>query len=165
MNALEYPDRHHVVAAEGWFELGCDPEAMTELGRLSPAGQCHPDPLELRWRILARARNWAAALEVSGQMTQVAPDRPEGWIQLSFTLHELGRTRDAWNLLLPMASRFPEDSVIPYNLACYACQLGELKAAQQWLERAARMRPRKEIKGMALSDPDLAPLRSCVEQL
>lgn len=68
-------------------------------------------------------------------------------------------------MLLPMAPQFPEESIIPYNLACYACQMGNLELAQDWLQRAAKLRPKNEIKAMALSDPDLAPLRSYVEGL
>jgi len=45
-----------------------------------------------------------------------------------------------------------------YNLACYECQLGNLERAKLWLERAATMSNPKEIKSMALDDPDLKPL-------
>ena len=162
---LEFPDRHIALAAEGWFDLGRPDEALTELDQLSPEGRRHPEVLELHWRILAQQREWSEALAVAHRMTEAAPDRAEGWIHQSFTLHELRRTREAWTVLLPIAPRFPKESIIPYNLACYACQLGDLPEARDWLGRAARMRPKDEIKGMALQDPDLAPIREFVEQL
>lgn len=165
MDALNYPDRHQALAAEGWFELGCPEEAMAALRQLSAEAAQHPEVLELHWRVLARQRNWTEALEIARRMTETAPDRPESWIHRSFTLHELQRTFEAWTVLLPVAPRFPKDSIIPYNLACYACQLGDLKVARDWLDRAVRMRPKDEIKAMALTDPDLAPLRPYVEQL
>ncbi|MCW5557382.1 MAG: tetratricopeptide repeat protein [Verrucomicrobiae bacterium] len=165
MDALNYPDRHQALAAEGWFELGRPDEAMEALRQLSPEAAQHPEVLELHWRVLAQQRNWAEALEVARRMTEAAPDRAESWIHRSFTLHELQRTFEAWTVLLPVAPRFPQESIIPYNLACYACQLGDLKVARDWLDRAARMRPKDEIKAMALKDPDLAPLRPYVEQL
>lgn len=164
-HALEFPDRHLALAAEGWFELGRLDESLNELRQLSPAGRQHPEVLELHWRILAQQREWTEALEVALRMTETSPEQAGGWIHQSFTLHELRRTREAWTILLPVAPRFPEESIIPYNLACYACQLGELQAARDWLQRAVRMRPKNEIKSMALHDPDLAPLRDYVERL
>jgi hypothetical protein len=44
------------------------------------------------------------------------------------------------------------------NLACYACQLGNLKQARDWLQKAIDLANTKEVKLMALSDPDLEPL-------
>jgi hypothetical protein len=44
-------------------------------------------------------------------------------------------------------------------LACYSCQLGELKAAFAWLQRAIEVAGKEEeIRLMALDDPDLQPL-------
>jgi len=34
-------------------------------------------------------------------------------------LHELKRTQEAFDLLLPAADKFPAPWTIPYNLACY----------------------------------------------
>jgi hypothetical protein len=48
--------------------------------------------------------------------------------------------------------------LIPYNLACYAAQLGDLVAAGDWLAQAFKLGNAKEIKLQALEDPDLAPL-------
>ena len=41
-------------------------------------------------------------------------------------------------------------SVIPYHLACYACQLGRLEQAQAWLVKAMATRDAAQIKAMAL---------------
>jgi hypothetical protein len=45
-----------------------------------------------------------------------------------------------------------------YSLACYACQLGDLKDAFQWLETAVHLANEKEAKQMVLNNPDLQPL-------
>jgi hypothetical protein len=44
-----------------------------------------------------------------------------------------------------------------YNLACYACQLGNLKGAKAWLGKAIDLAGKKDIRLMALDDPDLEP--------
>ncbi|HRI15296.1 MAG TPA: tetratricopeptide repeat protein [Verrucomicrobiota bacterium] len=165
MSKLDFPDRHFAQAAEGWLELGDPVEAGRELDRISPAAAGHPVVLELRWRLLARNRDWAQALEVARTMTSAAPDQAEGWIHQSYTLHELRRTDEAWSTLLSVAERFPTESIIPYNLACYACQLGDLTRARDWLQRAVRLRSKDEIRSLALTDPDLAPLRDYLQTL
>jgi hypothetical protein len=43
-------------------------------------------------------------------------------------------------------------------LACYSCQLGHLKEAMLWLGKAIDLAGRKDIRQMALADPDLKPL-------
>lgn len=165
MSKLDFPDRHFAQAAEGWLELGDPVEASRELDRISAEAAGHPIVLELRWRLLAHHREWAKALEVARAMTSVAPDQAEGWIHQSYTLHELRRTDEAWSTLVGVADRFPLESIIPYNLACYACQLGDLPRARDWLQRAIRLRSKDEIRTLALSDPDLAPMRDYVETL
>ncbi len=165
MKPLEYPDRHFALAAEGWLELDNPAEAERELGLLSPVALRHPTVLAVRWRLLARNREWEQALEVAQDMTRLAPDRMESWVNQSYALHELRRTAEAKSALLKIAGKFPEESVIPYNLACYDCQLGNLEQAQDWLRKAVRLRSRDEIRSDALKDPDLAPLRDFVKSL
>ena len=81
-------------------------------------------------------------------------------IPASLALHELKRTQEAFDVLSPVAVKFPTDPTIPYNLACYTCQLGDLVAARDWLAQAFRLGNAMEIKGRATEDPDLAPLWS-----
>ena len=64
----------------------------------------------------------------------------------------------AWDALLPAAEKFPKEPVIPYNLACYACQLQKLEDARSWLKRAIEIGGKERMKEMALEDPDLQPL-------
>ena len=83
---------------------------------------------------------------------------PAGWIHLSYTLHELHRTQEAWDNLSAVAARFPDNFNIAYNLACYACQLGNLPRARELLGLAIELGGSAETKLMALKDPDLTPL-------
>lgn len=158
MSNFSPPDFHHLRAAQGWIELGSDEEAGRELDRIEPGLQTHPDVLELRWDLCARARRWPEALVVARQLVARAPDRCGGWIHLSYTLHELQRTQEAWDSLRPVAERFPTVSTIPYNLACYACRLGRLDDAREWLTLAMGVDRREHILELARKDPDLEPL-------
>jgi len=165
VSKLDFPDRHFTEAAEGWLELGDAAESARELARVSLAHYGHPEVLELRWRLCAHRTEWEEALTIAQALTTVAPEVVEGWIHQSYTLHELQRTPEAWSSLLAVANRFPEESIIAYNLACYACQMGDLAVARDWLQRAVRLRSKGEIRTLALHDPDLAPLRDFLKGL
>ena len=71
----------------------------------------------------------------------------------------------AFDALLPVADQFPQEPTIPYNLACYTCQLHHDPAETfAWLEKAVAAGEREEIFRLALSDPDLAPLHAEIAQ-
>ncbi|MFM7101807.1 MAG: TPR end-of-group domain-containing protein [Verrucomicrobiota bacterium] len=165
MRTLDYPELHHVRAAEGWLELGDPAEAARELRHLPARALAHPDVLELRWRLYAAERQWDAALDIARAITLAAPERSSGWIHRSYCLHELRRTEEAWQLLLPLADQFPGEATIAYNLACYACQMGRGSEARTWLSRAMKLGGKAEIRDLALDDPDLAPLHAYLRTL
>ena len=157
MNPLELPDRQHLDAAQGWLELGNHIEADAELDRIHPERRGHPDVLEVRWQIYARAKQWKTCVDIGAAIVQLAPDRPFGWIHRSYALHELKRTQEALDSLLPVADRFPEVWTIPYNLACYCAQLGRLDECREWFKKAMTV-DEQTVRRAALDDPDLKPL-------
>lgn len=165
MDELGFPGRHHLAAAEGWLGLGDDQEAERELAKLEPSAQAHPSVLEVQWRLHSGRGAWKLALRAARRLVEAAPERPSGWIHQSYCLHELRRTGEAFEALQSVVGRFPRECVIPYNLACYACQLGDLDAARRWLEQAVQVGGRAMIRQMALDDQDLAPLKGFVEGL
>jgi predicted Zn-dependent protease len=151
-------DQRQLAAAEGWLELGNWQEANEELERITPEMRVHPFVLRVRWGIYAKAEKWEMAAEVARGMTVMLPDNSFGYKHWAHALHELNRTKEAWGVLIPIADKFPEDHVISYNLACYACQLGNRKEAFQWLWKAIDLAGKKDIRLMALDDSDLEPL-------
>ena len=165
MHELKPPDSHYLNGAVGWCELGNFAEARAELHRISAPNRDHPHVLAEEWRIYATEKHWLPALEVARRLIEVAPDIPAGWINQSYSLHELKLTQEARNQLAPVAEKFPVVSTIPYNLACYACQLGNLEEARQWLARTIQIRGKEEIKQMALADPDLQPMWDEIKKL
>ena len=136
-----------------------------ELERIAAESQAHPDVLEMRWRIDAGECLWAASLAVAEQLVRVDPENPSGWIHRSYSLHELKRTVEARDCLLAVEGKFRGIPTIPYNLACYACQLGDLAGARTWLARAARLLGKEELKELAAADGDLLPLRDEIDRL
>ena len=159
MKPLEPPATLHLLAAQGWLELGNQVEADTELDNITARLRAHPDVLNVRWEIYAAAKKWPAALDIAAALIQLDPDDPLGWANRSYSLHELKkRAAEARDNLLRMVDKFPASATMRYNLACYACQLGNLERAKQWLEKAFALGGARKMRLAALDDPDLEPL-------
>ena len=161
MSALLPPDTHHLSAAIGWLELGDHAEAGGELARISEPFLDHPDVLEVRWAICAAGRSWEAALGAAELLIAKAPRRVTGWIHRAYALRRVrhGGLQRAWAALRPAFDKFGKEPLVPYNLACYAAQMGRLDEAWDWLHKAmAAAGSVSKIKQMALADPDLQPI-------
>jgi tetratricopeptide (TPR) repeat protein len=155
--SLGHPDNLHVQAAQGWLELGNPREADKELDEITPALRVHPDVLEIRWHIYAHAKKWDECVDIAAAIINLAPNRSDAWVHRSFALHELQRTQEAYDHLLPVATKFRKVWTIPYNLACYCAQLGRLEECQKWFKTAMGI-DEHTVKREAIDDPDLKPL-------
>src|SRR5258708_1917344 len=133
MKRLEPPELFFVSAAQGWLELGNIAEARAELGNIGGAYRNHPDVLEVRWEICAHGQQWIEGLQIARELLLNAPDRSSGWLHQAYALRRVpeGSVKQAWKALLPAFDKFPTESIIPYNLSCYACQMQLLDAAQR----------------------------------
>jgi predicted Zn-dependent protease len=160
---LEAPDALHLQAAEGWIGLGNYPDANDELEQIAAASRAHPEVLQLRWRIYAKARKWDACLDIATALTTMTPERRFGWIHSAHALGKLGRTLEVKDLLLAVVNDFEVNSTMPYHLAQYCARLGQIDQAKQWLGKAllaaAGLEGVERLRKMALEDPDLEPLR------
>jgi tetratricopeptide (TPR) repeat protein len=164
---LEPPETHYLSGALGWLGLGNVAEAKAELGRIAPARQNHPDVLEVRWQICAEEKRWEDGLQVARALIHAAPERVTGWLHQAYALRRTARggLQQAWDVLLPAFDKFAEEPIVSYNLACYACQLGQLESARSWLRRAVAVGGKDAIRRMALADADLQPLWEEIKQL
>ena len=157
MNPMEPPDSHYLRSAQGWLELGNHVEANEELEHITPSLRAHPDVLEVRWQVYAHAKKWEACVDIADAIIKLEPNRPDAWIHRSFALHELKRTQEAFDQLLPVTDRFSKVWTVPYNLSCYCAQLGRLDECQEWLKKAMAI-DEHTVKRAAIGDPDLKPL-------
>ncbi len=160
MEPLGPPYSFHVSAADGWVGLGNRAEAEAELSQLPPELARHPDVLEVRWAMAAQIGDWEGALAIADELMKTAPTRVTGWLHRAYALRRIpkGSVREAWEALLPAWQKFPEEPTVPYNLACYACQMNLITTAREWLQRAMLVGGKDQIKAMALGDPDLEVL-------
>jgi tetratricopeptide (TPR) repeat protein len=144
-------------AAQGWIELGDHLEADKELDEITPQLRAHPDVLEVRWHVYAHAEKWDACLDIAAAIIKLAPERSSGWIHRSFALHELKRTQEAFDQLLPAVNKFRKVWTIPYNLSCYCCQLGRMDDCRAWFKKVMAIN-KNVVQQAAMDDPDLKPL-------
>ena len=167
MQQLEPPDTHYFLATIGWLELGNAAEARAELAQISPERQEHPDVLEARWLIAEKEKKWAEGLQAARALLRLAPKRSSGWLHQAYALRRVpdGGVQKAWDALLPAFDKFPKELTIPFNLSCYACQMGRLVAARDWLKRAVAIGGKEKVSAMALNDADLEPLWDEIRQL
>ena len=165
---LESPDIHHLLAAQGWLELDNPSEAGEEIARVSQENLEHPDVLDVRWAVCAAGERWEAGLEIAEKLLRAAPDRASGWLHRAYALRRVkgGGLQQAWEALRPAYDKFPKAEVIPYNLGCYASQMGRLDEAWEWLHKAMEAAGDVDvIKNMALADRDLETLWDRIRRL
>ena len=155
----------HLEAARGWFELGNMHEAGEELARITGLRRAEPDVQKVRLQIALRSRDWSGAFALAQGLIQASPRDGQIYLWRSQAVRHLsddGLSR-ALSLLLEVANDFPDEPAIPFQLACYNCQLDQASTAQCWLaiafECALRNGTAKKWKSTALDEGDLAPLR------
>ena len=147
-----------LLAAQGYLELGMVDEALAELSFLQELEIPDPEIVELRLHILMQGQRWDAALATAEELLRVSPDAVPAYIHGAFALHELGRTREARDLLLKGPSVLRNDPTFHYNIGCYEAALGNSESAMKSLQESFAMD--ESYRDFALRDPDLITIRS-----
>ena len=152
MKPLPRTDAMHLEAAHGWLELGDHVSTYDETEKITPQLRAHPDVLELRWKIFAKALKWQDCLSIAETVADVVPRRATSWLLLASTLRSMGQLEDAYNALIEVIDGFEDNAPIRFQLACYAAELGNLQEAKKWLEEAIARDDSKEMKMLALKE-------------
>jgi len=159
VKSLEPPDSHYLQAAIGWLELGNHLEANEELEKITPELRAHPDVLEVRYQIYAKAEKWEMADEIAHTLNRIHPLAPQFWLWRAYATRRMpgGGILQAQEILINAQPLFPKVWTIPYNLACYCAQTGRLEECKMWFKMAMNI-DEKTVKLAAVVDPDLQPL-------
>jgi len=149
--------RRRLEAARGYCELGLPALAWEEIAPLRrPLGHLS-SLMETELMILLMEKRWIEGLALALRLQRQHPDQPAGWLQASFCLHELGRTREALERLVSGPRVLRSVALFHYNRGCYLARLGNLHDAMASLRRAFEMDA--DYLQSAREDPDLAALR------
>jgi predicted Zn-dependent protease len=152
-----------IIAAQGYVELGLFAEAREELGALPENVFDRTDVIELTVLLLMGEQRWEEALTHARQLCEAEPDEPGGFIHAAYCLHEMGRTREAIDVLVRGPASLQGKAVFFYNMGCYRARLGEVDAAVEMLQAA--FRKDESLRRAARRDPDLDAVRPRLEMI
>lgn len=148
----------HLAYAVGYLDLHLSAEARAELAGLSAEFLATPPVLALRIEIAMAECAWPEVIELAPTLIAHDSSEERPWVAWAYALRELQQIADAQETLLTAARLVAKPSVlIDYNLACYACLLGELDDARRLL--ASVFARDKSWREAARTDPDLSALR------
>lgn len=151
--------RRRLEYAAGFIELGMLPDAARELGQITGTDQNSLSVSLVRLDLQMAAKDWSGMISLAHAVTTSHPQEEKGWIFHAYALRELSRIAEAQAILLRAETiHGVHCGVLHYNLACYACLLGDKSEARRRLQHAAAMD--KSWLDSALDDPDLAAMRS-----
>ena len=153
---LEPPDQQYWQAAVGYVELGMFQEANDELENIDPFNRAAPEVLAVRLAIYRGLKKWELMQQIAKRLKEFQPDNVQWTISLAYATRRAYSIDVAMEILIDAEAKFPREAAIPYNLACYYCQLGEMKTRQTLSKKAFEID--LDWRMAALEDEDLRPL-------
>lgn len=157
---LEFPDQKHFQEACGYAQLGMWDDANTALENVDAFSRAAPEILALRVEIYRSLEKWELMAEIARRLAEFQPNEVQWRVDFAYAVRRCQSVEAAREILLAAESRFPNEAIIKYNLACYSCVLNELDAAKGFLKRCFSIEPRWKIH--ALDDEDLQPLWNAI---
>jgi tetratricopeptide (TPR) repeat protein len=136
---LEAPDQQHWQAATGYAELGMFLEADAELEKIDPFNRAAPDVSATRLAIYRGLGKWELMQDIAKRLKEFEPDNIQWTISLAYATRRAYSTEIAMEILLSAEPKFPKEAAIPYNLACYYCQLEEIETAKRYFKKPSRV--------------------------
>jgi hypothetical protein len=151
------PPEKHLAYALGYLQLELADEAREELSALAPEFLATPAALLVRLEIAMAEESWDEVIAIAPDLIghDAAQERP--WVAWAYALRERERIAEAQETLLAGHRLIKDPSpLVTYNLACYACLLGDIPEAGRLL--ALVFNRDKSWREIARDDPDLAPI-------
>jgi tetratricopeptide (TPR) repeat protein len=153
---LEPPDQQYWRAAVGYVELGMFQDANDQLEKIDPFNRSAPEVLAVRIEIYHGLQKWELMAEIAKRLADFQPDDLHWTISVAYATRRANSIEAAKQILLNAESRFPNEAIIKYNLACYFCQMGDIENAKNYLRKAFEID--LNWRKAALDDEDLRPL-------
>jgi tetratricopeptide (TPR) repeat protein len=153
---LEPPDQQYWQAAVGYVELGMFEDANDRLEKIDPFNRAAPEVLAVRLAIYRGLKKWELMQQIAKRLKEFEPDNVQWTISLAYATRRAYSIDIAMEILLSAEAKFPKEGAIPYNLACYYCQRGQIEKAKNYLKKAFEID--SDWRVAALEDEDLKPL-------
>ena len=94
--------------------------------------------------------------EIANRLADFQPVDVQWKISLAYATRRADSIKAAKQILLNAESKFPNEAIIKYNLACYFCQTEDIEAATSYSKTTSEIDPSWRFR--ALEDEDLKPL-------
>jgi tetratricopeptide (TPR) repeat protein len=146
----------HLIAAQGYLELGMCDDAALELEEMPAEFKTNREVLIMRTAIYHAAKRWHGYEAACAQLARMEPDNANWWSGWAYGARRTKSITDAAAILRKALKVHPDTAHLLYNLACYCAQLGELEESRCLLKRAISFDA--EYQALAFDDPDLDPL-------
>ena len=145
----------------GWLELGSWSEALAELDHINPLLLVHPDVMEVRLQIYQRAGEWNHAWHIGLVLINLVPGRVESWLATAHAARHAtrGGPYQGYRTLLFAIKDHPNNWHVSFKLACCAYQRGDMEEGDWWLGIAGDQGGGKALQALAVTEPDMEPLR------
>jgi tetratricopeptide (TPR) repeat protein len=146
-----------VSHARGYRELGLLKEAQHELKLVPEKNVDETDVIAEHAALSQELGAWKKLADACRTLARRHADDPGWWIMWAYGTRRSESLTAAEKILLEAEALHADNATIQFNLGCYACQLGNLGAAQARVQRAISLD--KNFAAMAQTDADLEPLR------
>lgn len=147
----------HLSYALGYLQLELVDEAREELSALTAEFLATPPALAVRLEVAMADNAWEEVIALAPELVGHDATQERPWVAWAYALRERERVAEAQETLMAGARLIRDPSpLVAYNLACYACLLGETAEASRLL--AGVFSRDKSWRSVAREDPDLAPL-------
>lgn len=151
------PTKRRLSHVQGYLELGMVAEAADELGQISADDAQRTEVVVLRLAVLHEQQKWPLVRDLAAELVGRGVADAGIWIMWAYATRRAESIENAERILLEAERRHPADPTIQFNLGCYACQRGDLRAARRFVACATALDPK--FSALAATDPDLGPLR------
>lgn len=156
--APKLPDevRWRLERGNGYLDLKMAGPARRELEQIPDRYHADPTFLRVQLQLMIAEQRWTEAVAIAARLREAEPNEPIHLIQLAYAVRRAESIEAARVVLLEGLKQFPKVAVIPFNLACYECQMGHKEAALKYLQRTFAIDP--GWRTIAVEDEDLKSL-------
>ena len=146
----------HIQRCDGFLDLKMIDKARRELEQVGTFdARCDPY-IAAALRLAIADSRWNDAVQLARTLIERRTREPAFYVQLAYSVRRAESIDAARDILLDAKKRFPKVAVIPFNLACYECQLGHPDEAMVFLEKAFKLDA--SFREQAFEDDDLKPI-------
>jgi hypothetical protein len=125
-------------AAVGYVELSMFDQANEELEKIDPFNRAAPEVLAVRVATYHGLKKWDLLQVVAQRLAEFDVQNVDWVVPYAYATRRVESIEAAKKILLNAEQRFPNEPVIPYNLACHSVRCGTPEQMQSRTPSALR---------------------------